>query len=48
MNNVKYFDFTYKEKKSIINIKRYIFYKNIYIFINRLKDFAVIKNNKKV
>ena len=29
-------------------MRRYIFYKNVYVFINRLKNIAVNKGNDKI
>ena len=45
---MKFFDFIFKDKELVNNFKRYIFYKNIYIFVNRLKNIVVTKNNNKV
>ena len=47
-DDVKYFDSAIEEEESVVTIKRYTFYKNIYIFINRLKNVAVSKSNNKV
>ena len=37
-----------KEEKSLIIVKRYTFYKDIYAFMNRLKNIATIKGSDKV
>ena len=47
-NDVEYFDSVIEEERSIIIIKRYIFYKNVYVFVNRLKDVATNKDNEKI
>ena len=44
-NNINYFNSIYKREDSIVIISRYIFYKNVYTFVDYLKDFAIIKNN---
>ena len=48
INDINFFDLIFKKEKSIINSRKYIFYKNVYIFVNRLKDFIIIKNNNKI
>ena len=47
-NNIDYFDSACEREDSIVIVSRYIFYKNVYAFVDRLKDFAIIKNNKKM
>jgi len=50
--NIAFFDFKYNNlttiKLFIITIEKYIFYCNIYIFINSLKDFSSLCNNNVV
>ena len=40
IDDIEYFDWTYKNEKnnSIVNIDRYIYYRNIFIFVDRLKN----------
>ena len=47
-DNIDYFDSTCEEEDLVVTISRYIFYKNIYTFVDRLKDFVIIKNNEKI
>ena len=47
-NNINFFNSIFKKEESIININRYTFYKNIYIFINRFKIIITIKSYKKI
>ena len=48
VEEVEFFDSTTKESKSIINLKKHVFYKNIYAFVDRLKDVAIIRENDKI
>ena len=47
-DNIEFFDSTIKEEELLITIERYIFYKNIYTFINYLKNIEAIKEDNKV
>ena len=47
-DDIEYFDPAIKEKGSVIIIKRHIFYKDVYVFMNRLKDVTVNKDNEKI
>ena len=47
-NDVEYFDSVIEEKKSVIIIKHHIFYKNVYTFVNYLKNVAINKGNEKI
>ena len=47
-NDIEFFDFVFKGEGFVINLNRYIFYKNVYIFVNRLKNIVIIKNNNKI
>ena len=40
---IKFFHFTTNESKSVINLNKHVFYKNVYIFVNCLKNVAAIK-----
>ena len=44
---VEFFNLEYKDIKLVINAGKYIFYKNIYVFVNRLKDLITNKNDIK-
>ena len=44
---IEFFDFRTKKTDSIINLDKHVFYKNIYVFVNRLKnDNSIRKENK--
>ena len=47
-NNINYFDFKIENENNIVLINKYIFYKKIYIFVDRLKDLIAIKNKIKI
>lgn len=47
-DDIKFFDFIFKDEELVINSDRHIFYKNVYVFINRLKNIIIIKNNEKI
>jgi len=38
--NIEYFDFIYENFNnfSIVNVERYVFYRNSYVFVDRLKN----------
>ena len=38
VKKVEFFDLTIDELKSIVNLSKYVFYKNVYVFVNRLKN----------
>ena len=42
-DDVGYFDSTTEGEGPIVTVRRYIFYKNVYAFVNRLKDGVAIK-----
>ena len=45
---VEFFDSIADELKSIINLDKHIFYNNIYVFVDRLKDVAIIRKKNKL
>ena len=47
-DDVDYFDSAIEEEGPVIIIKRHIFYKNVYAFVNRLKDIIINKDNEKI
>ena len=47
LEEVEFFNLEYKDIRLVINADKYIFYKNIYVFVNRLKDLVTNKNNIK-
>jgi len=47
-NDISFFDPSYKGEGAIINTRRYTFFKDVYIFINRLNNIAVIYSREKV
>ena len=48
--NIGYFDFKLDEKGTslVININKYVFYKNIYAFVNRFKNLAATYEKKAI
>jgi hypothetical protein len=47
VDEIKFFDSNVDEDDSMINVKRYIFYKDLYAFVNRLKNMINIRENDK-
>lgn len=49
IDDIEFFDLVYKNliNSSIINIEHYIFYRDIYIFVNKFKIFINFKNKNK-
>ena len=47
-DDIEFFDSTIKGEESLIIVERYIFYKDIYTFTNRLKNIEAIKEENKV
>ena len=43
---VEFFDSKMKKFESVFNVKKHIFYKNIYAFIDELKNVIVVKKTK--
>ena len=41
LEEVEFFDLEYEDIRSIINADKYIFYKDIYVFVDRLKNIAI-------
>ena len=48
IDDIDFFNFIFEKEKSIVNSRKYIFYKDVYIFVNRLKKIVIIKNNNKI
>lgn len=40
---IKFFDLTANESEFVINLNKYVFYKNVYVFVNRLQNVAAKK-----
>ena len=47
LEEVEFFDSEYKDTRLVVNADKHIFYKNIYVFVNRLKDLITNKNDVK-
>ena len=51
-NNIEYFDFEFEKSINIdnliVNFNRYIFYRDIYVFVNRLKNLILLHNKNKL
>ena len=41
LKEVGFFDLEYKDIRSIVNAGKYIFYKDIYVFVDRLKNITI-------
>jgi hypothetical protein len=48
VDEIEFFDLDVKRNDSIVNVSRHVFYKNIYAFINRLKDMIIIRDDDKL
>jgi hypothetical protein len=48
VNEIKFFDSNIDDDDSIVNINRHVFYKNIHVFIDRLKDMIAIREDDKL
>ena len=47
VEKIKFFDFTVDDLKSVVNLNKHVFYKNIYAFVNYLKNVnSVLDKNK--
>ena len=44
---VEFFNSEYEDTRPVMNADKHIFYKNIYVFVNRLKDLITNKNDIK-
>ncbi len=47
VDDIRFFDSNIDDDDSIVNVSRHVFYKNIYVFVDRLKDMIVIRENDK-
>ena len=47
LEEVEFFNLEYEDTKPVVNSDKHIFYKNIYVFVNRLKDLITNKNDVK-
>jgi hypothetical protein len=48
VHEIEFFDSNVDEDDSIINIDRHVFYKNIYVFVDRLKNMIIIRDDDKL
>ena len=48
LKEVEFFDSTAKDDEFVINLKKHVFYKNVYFFVNRLKNVISLKNENKL
>ena len=44
---IEFFDFIVEDTKSVINFGKHVFYKNIYVFVNRFKNITSWQNKNK-
>lgn len=47
VKNIEFFDLATKEIDLIVNIKKYVFYKNVYAFTNKNKNIIILKEDIK-
>ena len=45
---IEFFDFTAEESRSVINLSKHVFYRNVYAFVNRLKNVSFIREKDKL
>ena len=47
---MKYFDFIFDDDKNnvIVNFNRYIYYRNVFVFVNKLKNLKKISSNNRI
>ena len=48
VEKIKFFDFTVDNLKLVVNLSKHVFYKNIYAFVNRLKNDDSIRDENKL
>ncbi len=48
VDEIEFFDSNIDDDESIVNVSRHVFYKNIYVFVDRLKDMIVIREDDKL
>lgn len=46
--NIDFSDLNYENTEFIVNVDKHVFYRNIYVFIDRLKDMTMHKNSNKL
>jgi hypothetical protein len=47
-NEIEYFDSRLDEDESVVNVDRHVFYRDIYAFVNRLKNMMNLRNEEKL
>ncbi len=47
-NEIEFFDSKIKRNESVINVNHHVFYKNIYVFVNRFKNMITIRDDDKL
>ena len=48
VEKIKFFDSTVDDLKSIINLNKHVFYKNIYVFVNRFKNVNSVRDENEL
>jgi hypothetical protein len=48
VDEIEFFDSNIDDDESIVNVSRHVFYKNIYVFVDRLKNMIVIREDDKL
>ncbi len=48
VDEIDFFDSNADKENSVLNVDRHVFYKNIYVFVNRLKDMITIRDENKL
>ena len=41
LKEVKFFNLEYEDTRPVVNADKYIFYKDIYVFVDRLKNITI-------
>lgn len=45
---MEFFDSTIDNNTVVINVEKYVFYRDVYTFVDRLKDTIIFKNSDKL
>jgi hypothetical protein len=48
IDEIDFFDSDIERNKSVINVSRHVFYKNMYVFVNRFKNMIIIRDDDKL
>ena len=48
VKKVEFFDLTTDELDSVVNLDKHVFYKDVYAFVNRLKNCSFFRKKEKI